>query len=60
MLVAQNVATPWNGSVPVCLNLNSTTTKVCRRTTVGIMQATDEADLKRSSKSGHKIAAHES
>eukprot|EP00731_Ephydatia_muelleri_P007128 Em0003g1376a len=46
-----NVATPWNGSVPVCLmNLNSTTTKVCRRTTVGIMQATDEADLKRSSK----------
>lgn len=46
VLVAQAVATPRNGCIPVrLLNLSSTSTKVSKGTTVGIIQAANEADI---------------
>ncbi|KAL5460388.1 hypothetical protein EMCRGX_G033834 [Ephydatia muelleri] len=46
VLVARTVATPQNGCIPVrLLNLSSTSTKVSKGTTVGIMQAANEADI---------------
>ena len=46
VLVARAVATPRNGCIPVrLLNLSSTSTKVSKGTTVGIIQAANEADI---------------